>query len=329
VATSLPTLGITTATALVRATVAITRLDQAVAGHPLATAWLYRVRLDAVRRQAAVDGALIDPWHLAALIEGVRLRFDPDLSMVDRGRIFSAAHLAFDHYLWLARPEFDQEELIRAAEVALGRAEPAALPLIACGLGFHAWLENGGGRLAGRIALIRSWQRQRLTSLPVPLTGAASLRAETPWARVSWLEIFLLSLAEEAEDWLQLLGTLERAWLSARRVVADRRRNSRAAAAIDILAAAPLVSARSLAEGLGMAVQNASALLDGFVAEGLIIEVSRRSKRRLYGLLALARLRDVVAEPRRPEQGGGPVGRAIASSRQSASSSPRRYPTCH
>ena len=45
---------------------AIARLDQALDGHPLLPAFMYRVRLEAVRRQAAADGQLIDPWHLAA-----------------------------------------------------------------------------------------------------------------------------------------------------------------------------------------------------------------------------------------------------------------------
>ena len=75
---------------------------------------------------------------------------------------------------------------------------------------------------------------------------------------------FLTALAAEADDALQLLFALERAWLAARRAVAGRRRHSRAAAAVDLLAAAPLVSASSLATGLGMAVKNATALLDEF-----------------------------------------------------------------
>ncbi len=52
----------------------IARLDSALRAHPLAPAWAWRARLDSIRRQAAVDGRAIDPWHLAALIEGVRLR---------------------------------------------------------------------------------------------------------------------------------------------------------------------------------------------------------------------------------------------------------------
>jgi hypothetical protein len=44
------------AVALAEASAGIARLDQALASHPLRQAFLYRARLDAVRRQAAVDG---------------------------------------------------------------------------------------------------------------------------------------------------------------------------------------------------------------------------------------------------------------------------------
>jgi hypothetical protein len=63
--------------AMADAASAMARLDQALAGHPLQPAFLHRLRLEAVRRQAAVDGQLIDPWHLAALLEGLRLRGRP------------------------------------------------------------------------------------------------------------------------------------------------------------------------------------------------------------------------------------------------------------
>ena len=107
----------------------------------------------------------------------------------------------------------------------------------------------------------------------------------------------------EAADGLQLLSDLERAWFAARRAVAGRRRHSRATAAVDFLAAMPLASATSLAQGLGMAVKNAAALLEGFRAQGLAIEVTHRSKRRLFGLTGLAPLRTEVAPPKRPMPG--------------------------
>ena len=65
------------ASAVADASAAMARLDQALASHPLRLAFLHRARLEAVRQQAAADGELIDPWHLAAIIEGLRLRMDP------------------------------------------------------------------------------------------------------------------------------------------------------------------------------------------------------------------------------------------------------------
>jgi hypothetical protein len=96
---------------------------------------------------------------------------------------------------------------------------------------------------------------------------------------------------------------LQREWFAARSAVRDRRRDSRAAAAVDIMAASPIVSATSLAATLGMAVKNAGALLDAFVERGIAMEVTHRAKRRLYGLKHLAPLREEVAPPRRPTPG--------------------------
>ncbi len=93
---------------------------------------------------------------------------------------------------------------------------------------------------------------------------------------------------------------------TARIAVAGRRSTSRAAAAVDALAMAPLVSATTLAAGLDMAVKNAITLLDAFAEAEIIVEVTHRSKRRLFGLVGLAPLRDEVAPPRRPEPGRGP-----------------------
>jgi len=123
---------------------------------------------------------------------------------------------------------------------------------------------------------------------------------------VRGVPIFLDALADEAADGLQLLCDLERSWFAARRAAtAGRRSTSRAAAAVDILAAAPLASATTLAAGLGMAVKNAIVLLDWFAEAGIVVEVTRRSKRRLFGLAGLAPLRDEVAPPRPLEPGRG------------------------
>lgn len=160
------------ASAVADASAAMARLDQALASHPLRLAFLHRARLEAVRQQAAADGELIDPWHLAAIIEGLRLRMDPMLAIAERGAIFEAARTA---------------------------------------LVLHQWL-----------------------------------------------------------------------------------------------AATPVVSATTLAARLGIAVKNAIRLLDELIAADITVEVTHRSRRRLFGLKGLAPLHEAVRPPYRPEPGRGP-----------------------
>jgi hypothetical protein len=299
------------ASAIAHASGAMARLDQALTNHPLRPAFLHRSRLDAVRRQAAVDGMRIDPWHLAALIEGLRLRVDPTLSIAERGEIFEAGRHAFGLHQWLTMPDFDQEGEVQKAEKVLAAGSEGMTPLLVAARGIHSWLDAGGERPPIRAAIIRFWTLQKILKIPGPLTGAASLRADVAWDMESWTHGFLTSLAREAEDGMQMLLDLERAWFGARNSLTGRRRNSRAAMAVDIMAASPVVSASSLSVGLGMAVKNAAMLLDEFRASGIAIEVTHRSKRRLFGLSTLAPLREGVARPYRPIPGRG-RGRPMA-----------------
>ena len=293
------------AAALAGAASAVARLDQALAGHPLAQAFLHRARLDAVRQQAAVDGHLIDPWHLAATIEGLRLRMDPYVRIIDRADILEKAKTALTLHQWIVEPDFDQEGEVQRAEAVLAR-QPASLPpLIAAAQGFRDWIESGETRPAMRSALVRFWRKRWLLRLPVPLTGAAALGSEQSWDQDQWLPAFFWAIAREAADGLDLLTTMERAWFDARRGIAGRRKDSHDAAAVDVLAAAPVLSATTLARVLGIAVKNAIRILDTLVAADIAIEVTHRSKRRLFGLHGLTPLRDVVQPPYRPEPGRG------------------------
>jgi hypothetical protein len=129
-------LSVTLAIDLERAAAALARLDLALAAHPLAPAWAYRARLDAVRLQAAVDGKAIDPWPLAALAEGVRLRLDPGAPLIDRDAIFDATRHAFALHRWFSAPDAAQRSAIGAAEhpplkTAALRAHPPRP--VACG----------------------------------------------------------------------------------------------------------------------------------------------------------------------------------------------------
>jgi hypothetical protein len=316
--TSPPRLPVALAGALEHAAGRIARLDSALATHPLRPAWAWRARLDAIRRQAAVDGKAIDPWHLAALIEGVRFRLDHMPVMLDRGLLFAAARHAFDLYRWFSAPDEAQRAAIRQAADHLQTAGGAYSPLLGAALAIHAWLDQGGERPPLRAALAVYWRARGVTALPCPLlTGAAALGADIPWAREAWIGHFLDALAAEAEDGVALLRSIERPWSAARAAIAGRRRDSHAAAAIDLMAAAPLISATSLGQALGIATNNATRLLDGFVGLGIATEITRRSKRRLYGLTHLAPLRETAAPPHRPLPGRRP-GRPSAAATASA-----------
>ena len=287
------------AAALEHAAAAIARLDALSTGHPLLSAWLWRARLEAVRRHAACDGRAIDPWHLAAMIEGVRFRMDRAAAIIERGTIFEAARHAFQLWGWFARPDASQMQAIERAAAALS-ASGHAPPLLGAALAVRAWLDRGGDRPPLRAALPLHWQRCGLMHVTAPLlTGAAAFRADAPQPIEAWLAEFLAALAEEAEAGIALLRLLEREWLAARAAIRGRRRNSHAAAAVDLMAAVPIVSATSLAHSLDIAVKNAATLLDGFVTRGIAIEVTHRSKRRLFGLKHLAPLRAEAALPRR------------------------------
>lgn len=290
--------------ALEQASAAIARLDALVSGHPLAPAWLWRIRLDAVRRHAACDGRVIDPWHLAAVIEGVRFRMDRASAVIDRGAIFEAARHALGLWRWFAHPDAAQTRAIERAAAALS-ASGHASPLLGAALGVRAWLDDGGDRAPLRAALAQHWQRCGLMQLAAPLlTGTGAFGREARQIE-AWVAEFLAALAEEAETGIALLRRLEREWLAAHAAISGRRRDSHAAAAVDILAAAPIVSATSLARGLDIAVKNAASLLDAFVARGIAIEVTHRSKRRLFGLKHLAPLRETAAPPRRARRRSG------------------------
>src|SRR3954463_12346434 len=146
--------------ALSAASAALARLDAATTLHPLLPALLHRTRLDAARRQAAADGHLIDPWHLAATLEGLPLRAMRDSEWVrDAGALQDAARLALDYHRWLAAPDEDAEDQVLAALAALEGSCPYGVPLLDAAWGAWIWLERDGTRPPLRAALVRRWGR--------------------------------------------------------------------------------------------------------------------------------------------------------------------------
>lgn len=289
---------------LIDAAFAFGRLSQQLQGNPLQPAILYRARLEAARRCAAVDGEAIDPWSLAALLAGLRLQLGQAETIAERGVMFSAAHHAMGVHSWLANPDADQEDDIRLAEAMLAEKERQD-PWRAAAMTLRDWVEVGRPRMAIRAAIVRHWRRRGLMPTGVPLVGAASLMADESWELEHWLPVFYRTLANEADDITNLASRLDHAWRDARLAIQGYRGSSHAPALVNLLAAAPMLSSPAVAAMLDIAPKNAIRLLEELRADGVIIEVSRRAKRRLYALPNMAPLREIVAEPKRPEFGRG------------------------
>lgn len=189
---------------------------------------------------------------------------------------------------------------------ALLALQPVSLPpVIAAVQGFRQWIARGETRPAMRSPVIRFWRKRQLVRIALPLTGAAALGAGQSSELGGWLPAFLHAIGHEAADGLDLLTTMERRWFEARQGVAGRRKTSHAAASVDLLAAAPVLSATTLARILGIAVNNAIRILDELVTADIAIEVTHRAKRRLFGLKGLAPLRDAVRPAYRPDPNRG------------------------
>ena len=284
---------------LAQAAGAMARLDQALAGHPLRPAFLYRARLEAVRRQAAVDGQAIDPWHLAAVLEGLRLRMEFALRIIDRGTIFDAAR----HALYAA-PVADRARLRPGGRGQAGREAALAAyagrvtPLLAAAAVLHAWLGAAacGGGPPLRAALVRHWTR----SPSAAGAGAADRRRRTApghalGGRATGCRRSSPRSPTRRRTRCSCCLDLERAWFAARGAVAGRRRNSRAAAADRPAGRRARWSRRPRSPpASAWRSRTPTALLDRFCAESIAVEVTHRSKRRLFGLAGLAPLRDGV-----------------------------------
>jgi len=194
---------------------------------------------------------------------------------------------------------------VQAAEAILRAQDPASGPLLAGALGIQAWIDGGGMRAPVRTALLRVWRDQGLLRLPWPVIGAAAFRPGVAWEPAEWVPCFLNAVADEADRIGQLATRLEQGWRAARRQGLGQRRDSRAPAALDVLATRTLVSATTLATTLDLSIKSALQILDRFVKQGIAVEVTHRSARRLFGLAGLAPLLAEVQPPRRSVPGRG------------------------
>src|SRR4051812_37922747 len=299
-------------TALEAAAVAVGRLDAALAGNPLRRAWTFWSELDAARRHAEADGRRVDLFRLAAHLHGLPLRLGDTASAPERGREIAGLNYAIDLRSWMAAPDPEQ---VRLREIALDsrRAQERGQPVLtAAARGMLNWLAGLGSRPAIRTAVPLYLRDRGITIHALAaVTGGDALRAGASDPG-GFTVRFLEAVRREAADGRDRLLTMEREWREARSRVDHRagaRSNSRLPAAVDLLAASPLLSISALAEALGCSVEGASRMLDALVRLEVAAEVTGRTGRggrRLYGLKRLLPIRAETTAARRLNTGGRP-----------------------
>ena len=210
----------------------------------------------------------------------------------------------------MTAPDPDQVRLRGIALDSL-RAEDRGQPvLVAAAGGMLHWLAGRGSRPAIRTAVPLYLRDRGITIHALAaVTGGDALRAG-PDDPDGFTVRFLETVQREAADGRDLLLTMEREWREARLRVDHRagaRSNSRLPAAVDLLAASPLLSISALAEALGCSVEGASRMLDSLVQLEVVAEVTGRTgrgARRLYGLKRLLPIRAETTAVRRRLRGG-------------------------
>src|SRR4051794_16910861 len=210
----------------------------------------------------------------------------------------------------MAAPDPEQ---VRLRDIALDslRAEERGQPVLAAAArGMLNWLAGLGSRPAIRAAVPLYLRDRGITIHALPaVTGGDALRAG-PDDPDGFTVRFLETVQREAVDGRDLLLTMEREWRQARLRVDHRagaRSNSRLPAAVDLLAASPLLSITALAEALGCSVEGASRMLEALVQLEVAAEVTGRTgrgARRLYGLKRLLPIRAETTAVRRRAKGG-------------------------
>jgi hypothetical protein len=210
----------------------------------------------------------------------------------------------------MAAPDPEQ---VRLRDIALDslRAQDRGQPaLVATAQGMLDWLAGQGSRPAIRTAVPLYLRDRGITIHALAaVTGGDALRAG-PDDPDGFTVRFLDAVQREAAEGRDLLLTMEREWREARSRVdrrAGARSNSRLPAAVDLLAASPLLSITALADALGCSVEGASRMLDSLVQLEVAAEVTGRTgrgARRLYGLKRLLPIRAETTAVQRRARGG-------------------------
>lgn len=284
----------------------------AAAAEPVREGWEHRMRVRAAVGDG--DGRLLEA-RLAGLPIDARLR-------LDRGALARAE----------ARYRLSAGGEETAADMALRGALRAAAKggLAGIAAAAHGWLAGGGDGDALPAAVPRALAYAFGGPEPAGVVGVTALAADGE-GREAFVRRFLRAVAAQAAAGREALAALAAARAEAVRRLMERARtppapdgaaadlaglleeeprpvrrrraprsDSRALAVIDRVTVRPM-GAAALAAALGLTVRGASALADGLVAVGALVDLSPLKGRRCYALADRAGLAGALCPPAEPD----------------------------
>lgn len=266
---------------------ALGRLDATLAHAPLLAAWWHRAQLEATVRLTALEGERIDAARLLALIAGIAPgRRDAGLEAraIRLYRLMARAAGAPSGND--AAAEVDQSgELSGELEAAIGfiggasRDHGSLWGLVEA---LWRWLDEGGGGPAGHAALARALAARGLVGAPYPCLTGRPAREVALSDKTSWIAAVLLGLRNEASGGAMRALDLQLAWRGWRRALAGVHADSQVHRLLDLAAALPVLTPRSVADHLVCSLPGASRSLATLAAKNILVEVSGRGSWRCF-----------------------------------------------
>lgn len=264
--------GFSSQQALTEALLAIGRLDGVLENHPLRQAWLHRSRLQATVQAMAWNGRGVDPQRLAAVRAGVQLPATDDR----RSESQALALLDFLHGIeTVDDPAVDgfrddaalMEDAIEDS-ISSGQAVLQSIADVAGRM--RSELDTRPGALVVAVPVIL--HRHGLTR-----SGMIDGLAAWPPPGRNWTAAFYDGLARNAKDGLNRLHALTHTSVAWKRLLGERRSNSRLPALVVAALCHASLTPSSAAKLLDITVAGAGKLLTEMEGLGILSEVSGRT----------------------------------------------------
>jgi hypothetical protein len=269
---------------LERTLIAIGRLDATLRDYPLLSAWWYRAQLEAAVRLIELEGAKVDAERLLGSLAGITLPLRDGGTEARALRVLrqlQSGHPATG-VIRSEAGDTEGESQVEAALHAIARGRSASGILTGGLKGLRAWLQEGGSRVYGHLALARHMAQLHLVRAPWPcLLGAPRGPVQLDDGD-RWVDAVLRGLEEEALRGADRALDLRLAWRGWRRAIGTRRRGSNFPRLLDLASALPMLTPKLVSEQLACTIVGASKLLAELRRAKILAEVSGRGSWKCY-----------------------------------------------